>query len=172
VEARRALYGRSVPSEALDRYREAADRESETRAAIASALAAVEANRPPLKQRVLGPPLDEPGEHARRVAPAGRWQDVFLRERGVPRVAPLLRLPRATVYAVETEPPTACLFLITDLGDFQGETVEVEAFERHGATLEVEAPLDGTLGLVRVQWLPTGEVRWETRPVERIPGPF
>jgi hypothetical protein len=172
ADARRALYGRSVPPQALDRYREAADRETETRAAIASALAAVEADRPPLKQRVLGPPPEEPGEHARRVAPAGRWQEVFLRSRGSPRIAPLVRLPRATVYAVETEPPTACLFLITALGDFQGETVEATTFERHGATLEVEAPLDGTIGLSRVQWLPSGEVRWETRPVERIAGPF
>jgi hypothetical protein len=173
AEARRALYGRSVPPEALDSYRRAADRESETRAAIASALAAVEADRPPLKQRVLGTPAaDEPGEHSRRVAPSGRWQDVFLQVQGSPRIAPLVRLPRATVYAVETEPPTACLFLITDLGDFQGETVEVEAFERHGATIEVDPPLDGSIGLARVVWLPTGEVRWETRPVERIPGPF
>jgi hypothetical protein len=172
AEARRALYGRSVPPQALDRYREAADREAETRAAIASALAAVEADRAPLKQRVLGPLPEEPGEHARRVAPAGRWQDVFLSVHGSPRVAPLVRIPRATVYAVETVPPTACLFLITDLGDFQGETVEVESFERHGATLVVEAPLDGSIGLARVQWLPSGEVRWETRPVDRIPGPF
>jgi hypothetical protein len=162
-----------VPPQALEQYRRAADREAETRAAVVAALAAADVERPALRQRVLGTvAATEPGEQRRKVAPAGRWQDVFLQARGFPRVAPLVRLPRTTVYAVETEPPTACLFLITDLGDFQGQTVEVEAFERHGATLEVESPLDGRIGLARVQWLPSGEVRWETRPVERIAGPF
>jgi hypothetical protein len=172
AEARRALYGRSAPHDALQRYRAAADREAETRAAIASALAAVDGERPPLRRLVADAPSSPPGAHSRRVAPKGQWRDVFLRARGSPRTAPLVRLPRATVYAVETDPPTACLFLITDLGDFQGQTVEVEEFERAGATLEIEPPLDGSIGLVRVQWLPGGEVRWETRPVERVPGPF
>ena len=173
AEARRALYRRSTAPAALDRYREAADREAATRAAVAAAIAAVDEERPRIRQRRLKdvPPV-APGEHARRTAPPGRWHDVFLRERGHPRVAPLVRLPRATVYAVETEPPSACLFLITDLCDFQCETASLEAFEREGLTLEVEGPLDRSIGLVRVQWFPTGEVRWETRAVERTPGPF
>jgi hypothetical protein len=172
--ARRALYGRSVPPQALDRYREAAEREEETRTAIAAALAAVEIDRPPLKQRLLEPPPAETdaGSMSRRVAPKGRWQDVFLQARHDPKVAPLVRLPRATIYAVETRPPTACLFLITDLGDFQAETAPVEVFEDRGVTLEVEPPLDGSIGLARVRWLPSGEVSWETRPVDRLPSQF
>src|SRR5215212_1191572 len=49
--ARRALYGRSVPPEALEQYRRAADREAETRAAVVAALAAADVERPALRQR-------------------------------------------------------------------------------------------------------------------------
>lgn len=166
AEARRALYGRTPPANALERYRAAADLEAETRSAVAAALSAIGADRPPLPRRLLGAAEPEPEETSRKVAPAGRWEEVFSAASGSPRVAPLLRLPRATVYAVETRPPSACLFLLSDEGDFQGATASVAEFERRGVVLQVESPLDGSIGLVRVEWSPSGEVRWETRPVE------
>lgn len=166
AEARRALYSRTPPPDALDRYRAAADLEAETRSAVAAALAAIGADRPPLPRRLLAGLQPERADSSRTVAPAGRWQEVFRGAHGSPRIAPLVRLPRATVYAVETRPPTACLFLLSDEGDFQGATAPVDEFERRGVVLQVDPPLDGSIGLVRVSWSPSGEVAWETRPVE------
>ena len=141
------------------------------RADILAALALVDGAPYRRLQRSAEPP-DAAGSRALRTVVTGRARDVFAGSRGFPRVAPLVRLPRATVFAVETSPPSACLFLITDLCDFQGHMVPIEVFDREGITLRVEPPLAGSLGLERVEWLPSGEVRWTERPVERPLGYF
>ena len=163
AEARRALYARSVPAFALERFRAASEHEIAMRSAILSALVAVGPSRPqtPAPRRVVER-FGGPGEHERRTVATGRAEDVFLRARGWPRVAPLIAVPRATLYAVQSDAGHACVVLITDTGTFQGNRVPLAEFQQAGIELEVEPDTAWEIDLVRARWLPTGEVHWST----------
>ena len=171
--AQRSLYARSGTEAAHTRYREATERELASRSAIAAALlhASPRAAVAPPPSRYLAAPADPaPTRGARMV---GLPEHVFGRASGPQRIAPLLRIPRATLYAVDSVLGWVCVVLVADEDsrEFRGETVDAASFGRDGIVLEVDRRLALQVGLERAEWLPTGEVRWWSPDDMRFAGP-